>query len=252
MKEKTKKIKSHLSVYKNYKHRMNILKDKYVGDVCYILSCGPSLNDLEHDIIREKLQNELVFTIKQSYSVFNKISDFHFFNCNNFTPFVSSDTTIFCSQADALPESVAKRHIWKGQKYDLNFVLRDNKIHENKLTSKKNFDYWTFDKRLNRPWGPSIMHETVLYMALFLGVSEIRTIGWDHIDPNGQNSKITHFYEDNTNISSRAFDVNIQEIRDCIELSKHKALWLKKKGVSLKVMDSKTCYIHKDVERFKL
>lgn len=250
MKEKTKKIKSHMNIYSNYKHKMNLLKNHFSGETCYILSCGPSLNDLEHNFIKEKLKNELVFTVKQAYNVFNEICDFHFFNCNNFSSFQYTDKTIFCSQADALPESVAKQHIWQNQRYDLNFVLKDNKNHDNKLTNKKNFDFWTFDKRMNRPWGPSIMHETVLFMAVFLGVKEIKTIGWDHIDPQGKNSKITHFYNDNEKITSKAFDVDMQEIKDCIELSKYKSDWLKKRGVTLKVMNSKSCYIHKDVERF--
>lgn len=229
---------------------MNLLHNAFDGEICYILSCGPSLNDLDHSFLREKLKNELVLTVKQAYLIFHEIADFHFFNCNNFSSFQNSPTTIFCSQADALPEHVARQHIWKGQEYDLNFILRDNKNHDNKLTNKKNFDYWTFDKRLNRPWGPSIMHETVLYMAIFLGVSEIRTVGWDHIDPKGESSKITHFYNNEAEISSKAFDVDLQEIKDCIELSKFKSQWLKERGVTLKVMDSKKCYIHEDVERF--
>jgi len=250
MKNKTKRLKSHMNVYSDYKHRMNILKNSYAGETCYILSCGPSLNDCDHDFLRNKLKNELVFTVKQAYSVFHDICDFHFFNCNNFSPFAYNSKTIFCSQADALPEHVARQHIWGNQMYDLNFVLRDNKVHNNKLTIKKDFDNWVFEKRLNRPWGPSIMHETVLYMALFLGVAEIKTIGWDHINPNGKSSKITHFYDDSVKISSRAFDVDLTEIRECIELSKCKSNWLKDKGVTLKVMDSKKCYIHEDVERF--
>ena len=61
MKEKTKKIKSHINIYADYKHRMNILKNKYADEVCYILSCGPSLNDLDHGFVHEKLKDELVF-----------------------------------------------------------------------------------------------------------------------------------------------------------------------------------------------
>ena len=250
MKEKTKKIKSHMGIYQNYKHRMNLLKNAFDGETCYILSCGPSLNDLDHSFIKDRLEDELVLTVKQAYLVFHEITDFHFFNCNNFSSFKNSPDTIYCSQADALPEQIAQHHIWKGQTYDLNFVLRDNKNHDNKLTKKKNFDHWTFDSRLDRPWGPSIMHETVLYMAMFLGVSEIRTIGWDHIDPEGENNKITHFYNNDAKISSKAFDVDLQEIKDCIELSKLKSQWLRERGITLKVMDSKKCYIHEDVERF--
>ena len=251
MKKKTEEIKFNISLYAKYAHKMNLLKDSYQGETCYILGCGPSLNDIPADTLRDLIKNDVVFTIKQAYSLFSDISDFHFFNCCNFTPYTYNDKTIFCSQADALPEHVAKRAIWHNQKYDLNFVLNDNKNHSRKLTRSLNFDQWTFDNTLNRPWGPGIIHETVFYMAMHLGVKTIRTIGWDHIDPSSTNSKVTHFYNKDTKLLSPAAPVDIQEIRECIQLSKEKSRWMKNNGVTLQVYDSDKCYIHEEVERFK-
>ena len=79
-----------------------------------------------------------------------------------------------------------------------------------------------FKNRLDRPWGPSIMHETVLYMAVHLGVSRIRTIGWDHIDPKGKKNKINHFYDKGKHkykIFAKANPPDIDEINLKIQMS---------------------------------
>lgn len=253
MKEKTAEIKQHMNIYSNYSHKMKIIRDAFKNQTCYILSCGPSISEVSHDLLKERLKGELVFTVKQAYFLFKEIADFHFFNCNNFTPYKYHNDTVFCSQADALPEQIARQHIWGNQKYDLNFVLKDNKIHENKLCNTKKYDYWTFSNRLNRPWGPSIMHETVLYMAVHLGVNKIRTIGWDHINPDGSEYKIKHFYdsgEHKYDIYSKADPLDIGEIESKIQMSKEKFEWLASRNIGLEVYDSEECYIHKDVPRY--
>jgi len=254
MKKRTKELKSQIGVYSRYKHRMQVLQDSFKGQTCYILSCGPSIAEINNDEVKSILKDELVFTVKQAYFLFKGIVDFHFFNCNNFTPYTYTNNTIYCSQADALSEELAQRFVWGNQRYDLNFILRDNKIHENKLCNTKNYDYWMFKNRLNRPWGPSIMHETILYMAVHLGVNKIRTIGWDHINPNGTEYKIKHFYDKgdyNYKIFSKANPLDVGEIESKIQMSKEKSEWLSSKGIELEVYDSDKCHIHPSVKRFK-
>ena len=41
----------------------------------------------------------------------------------------------------------------------------------------ESFDDWTLDKTMNRMYGPGIMYEVVIHLALHLGVKEIKTIG---------------------------------------------------------------------------
>ena len=232
---------------------MNCLKDSFKDQTCYIIGCGPSLNEIDADSLKKTIQNDLVFSIKQAYFPFEDLVDFHFFNCNNFTPFENKGHTIYCSQADALTEIAAQKYIWKDQKYDLNFVLRDNKIIDNRLSRSYDFDKWCFSKTLNRPWGPGIISETVFYMAKHLGVSKIRTIGWDHIDPNSTDTSIEHFYKDDQfSINSKASKIDKQELLDSIELSRQTFLWLKKNKIDLEVLESDKCFVHKDVSRFNL
>ena len=122
MKTKTRELKLNSGVYQKYSHKMKLLKNSFENETCYIIGCGPSLGDIDTQHLKNLIKEELVFTIKQAYFMFEDIVDFHFFNCNNFTPFNNKQHTIYCSQADALTEAAAKTYVWKGQEYDLNFV----------------------------------------------------------------------------------------------------------------------------------
>jgi len=255
MKQKVKKLKKEINFFVNPKTQLEILKDSFKGEECYILSCGPSMSKYSTEEIRKNVSDKLVVTIKQAYLKFGDISSFQFFNCNNFTNYQSKDTTILVSQADALPEEAARKHIWKNQKYDLNFLLKDNKIKENKLANKLNFDEWKFCNRLDRPWGPGLISESVFYFLEHLGVSKIRTIGWDHIDPKSLNRRQKHFYDNDdqikkSDIQFRASESMHLELEESIELSKHTANWFESLGVELEVLESDKCFIHEDVKRF--
>ena len=59
------------------------LENSKVGQDCYILACGPSLNKYDTQEFRNKLRNNLVFSIKQAYDKFKEETDFHFWNCSN-------------------------------------------------------------------------------------------------------------------------------------------------------------------------
>jgi hypothetical protein len=44
-----------------------------------------------------------------------------------------------------------------------------------------------------RPWGPGIVYELAIYLAVHLGVGELGFVGWDIGNPGGNN---VHFYDD--------------------------------------------------------
>ena len=61
-----------------------MLKDKYEGQECYILTCGPSLKSYNPNFLKEKLKDKLVIAVKQAYNYCPDVVDFHLFNSNNF------------------------------------------------------------------------------------------------------------------------------------------------------------------------
>ena len=53
-----------------------------------------SLKNYEPEYLKSKLENKLVFTIKQSYLLLKEICDFHILNFTNFEPYQWLDETI--------------------------------------------------------------------------------------------------------------------------------------------------------------
>ena len=67
MKKQTHDIREKLSNYEEIQDRVNILKDTYKGEKCYIVGAGQYLKNYDVDYIKDKLKDELVITIKQAY-----------------------------------------------------------------------------------------------------------------------------------------------------------------------------------------
>lgn len=233
---------------------MKETKDAFKGETCYILGCGPSLGDIDPDELKNILENNLVFTIKQAGLIAGNNADFQLFNCCNVSNYPDSPNTIFVGQTDGLPVDVARSKFWRNQEVNLTFNVANNKDTKNTLALNKNFDDWTMDKTwTERPFGPGIMYETVFFLAFHLGVTTIRTIGWDFQDPD-QTDSWEHFYE-NDNRKNLLNPSNLpypSEVRDSIELSKHFHDWFKSHGITLEVMESDLCYVHKDIPRYKV
>ena len=65
---------------------------------------------------------------------------------------------------------------------NLSFNITDF-IKKNDLI-EKDFENITFSKSIERPWGPGLMFELAVPMAIHLGCKNIVTIGWDIGDIN--------------------------------------------------------------------
>ena len=118
------------------------------------------------------------------------------------------------------------------------------------LASKKDFDNWTLEKILKRPWGPGIMYEVVFYFAEHLGVSKIYTVGWDFEKPGTQKSR--HYYNKReNNIIRPADEMNTNELSTKVEASKALHAWLKTKEIDLFVA-TENSYVHEGVPRVKI
>ena len=79
--------------YESVPERIESLKDRYQGETCYIVSRGLH-KELRTRYLKSKLENKLVFTIKQSYLLLKEICDFHILNFTNFEPYQWLDETI--------------------------------------------------------------------------------------------------------------------------------------------------------------
>jgi hypothetical protein len=126
----------------------------------------------------------------------SKLCNVHFFNPYNLKRYSYNKTNIlriFTSASDA-PIAFIKG--------DIEFAIeKDHADLTRTLASQMDYDNWLISKTgVLRPWGPGIMHESVIYTLVHFGVTTIHTIGWDIADINGNN---IHFYDQKQSISER-------------------------------------------------
>ena len=254
IKERTRSLKNIIKNLKTYKEKIMCLKDVYKGEECYVLTCGPSLNEYDKEYLKEKLKDKLVVSIKQTYQDFKDIVDIHLFNSCNYTPFqydeYNSPIAIGC--AGELEFDI-RQTTWRQQEMDIFLKIAchsGNKKLSDTLAIKKDFDNWTFDKTISRPWGPGLMYEVVFYLLEYLGVSKIYTIGWDLEQPG--TTKSNHYYQnENINIIRKADPMSKREIEFNIETSKEFYNWLKKKDIDL-LIATQNSHVHESIPRAKV
>ena len=82
------------------------------------------------------------------------------------------------------------------------------------------YENMMFDKGLPRPWGPGIMYELAIPLAVHLGVKKIVTIGWDvgnldlwkNQEDESERHFVDHFYSDETQLYDK-FKMDATEIK---------------------------------------
>ncbi|EAJ4957195.1 hypothetical protein COR18_07860 [Campylobacter jejuni] len=174
-----------------------MLKNKYKGDICYILTAGPSLNDIDKKNIKSKLRDKLVFSIKQTFNIAPEIVDFHLLNPWNYTLYnhkKNNNTIIASTRVDNDPLTPGLQSDMVFNITGVGSKVSPDYAYANRLAIKKNFEDYLFTKTLDRPWGPGIIYELAIYLALHLGVSKIIILGWDIGVLNS--NKMAHFYDD--------------------------------------------------------
>ena len=81
----TKKLKKEIQNCDSIEERLEVLKDKYIGETAYVTGCGPSLMELDEYELKSKLDGKLVMSMKQSFDVVGSdLCDFHLLNKYNF------------------------------------------------------------------------------------------------------------------------------------------------------------------------
>ena len=223
-KQEIKKIILKCKTLSSYEEKLNFLKDKFNGQTCYILGCGPSLKSLNKEAFLSEAENNCLFAIKQSFFTFQNQLDFHFFNTNNYVRY-PRDEKVFCvASSDWSSESSVKKQFWREQQIDIcTRVVGKSPISKEQYSEDfAGLKKYTFEETgLSRKWGAGIMYENVLFFAYHLGFSNIRTVGWDYMDPDSTGF-VEHYYSEDSrlrtiNPCNQPYD---KEMLDSINLSK--------------------------------
>ena len=264
MHKNTTELRNQILQYEDIPDRLRLLKDTYKGETCYIVSAGPSLKNYTREYLRSKLQDKLVISVKQSFNMLKDIVDFHVLNLTNFQPYDYSNTNnivVWEVFEQFHPEIILNNNL-KCElmlpvigNHEPDIVKRINESQAGKLS----FDDYTLDKNINRMYGPGIMYETVIHLALYLGVKKIITLGWDIGDVSkfkGNDLKEDvwqdHFYEDTSDKMAYApTPMNFHEVNTVVKSTEYLNKWLLSKGVKLNIISDRNP-AHQSIPRIEL
>ena len=253
-KSKINKLKKVIA-NKTLKEKLEVLKDSYKGEACYILNCGPSLSDNDPEKLKSFLSDKLVFSVKQAYDLFSEITDFHFFNCSNLPDRKLGHLPHYRYGEDTLSISSSnydQYRRWSAlQLSDIFFKIPiRTEINNEFLVRTGKIDEFLMSKSLTRPCGPGIMYETVLFMAIHLGVSSITCIGWDLTDEKVSENNYEHFYGSTEGLINRG-DILSWEIEETRKFSKSFYNWCRENGIDLNIASDKSS-LYEGIPRINL
>lgn len=252
MHSKTLDVRKNIGQYEDIPLRVDALKDSYKDEDCFIVTAGPSLKNYSKDYLREKLKGKLVISIKQALNMLKGVADFHVLNFTNFEPYNYSDSpdTIVVWEIfeQYHPEMIFKNNL----KVDLMLPVVGN--HERDIVRRidasqagqNSFDEWTLDKTLYRMYGPGLMYEVAIHLAVHLGVKSITTIGWDIGDVSkfdGRNLYEDvwqdHYYEGDQNIQYAKTPMNFHEVNTVVNSVEPLSKWLEGRGIDFSIISDR-------------
>ena len=237
------------------RQKMEILKDAFKNEDCYLLNCGPSLKDYDKEKLKDFLGDKLVLSVKQAFTEFSDVTDFHFFNCSNLpspgSPFDPhyryGDHTISVGSSN-----YDQFRRWSPlQRSDVFFKIPiRTEVNNEFLVRTGKIDEFLIKNKLTRPCGPGIMYETVVFMAIHLGVKSMTCIGWDLTMEKVNETNYEHFYGPTDKLTNRG-DILDWEITETREFSKPFYEWCENNGISLSLASDKSS-LYEKIPRVKL
>jgi hypothetical protein len=176
-----------ISKVDSVEEKMDVLKDSAKGETCVFLSCGPSLREYSPEELTELCRDTVVFSVKQAFAYAPLITDFLLLNTWNYQKYDFSDRRPII----LYEKSPNDPHVYGVHDIELDLPQPSNLSEQ--LARSKNYDGYSFDKTLTRPWGPGVLYEMGFYLAHYMGFTSITTLGWDVGAP--KTSVMPHFYD---------------------------------------------------------
>ena len=232
--------------------RIKFLKDKFSDQTVYITTPGPSLLSHDRNKLIEKLKGKPVIALKQSYNYVKEVATFHGMSAYGYQPYeYYSDDTIVHWQLTAMnmPYEVNRiQNEWKHRADILIPCYSTPWIDMNKTTAfSRNFDNFLAYSEGKAIWGPGIMYETGIPLALHLGAKEIVTIGWDIGDLSKFEAKDGYKLGDDNWRKEHAEDLyaagvhagagpDYRELKETINCTKEMYDWFFEKGIKVRIL----------------
>ncbi len=232
----THKLKEDIQKCGSIEERLDILKDKYVGETAYVTACGPSLKELDSDELKSKLKDKLVMSIKQSFDVVGSdVCDFHIVNTYNLKKSQYDYGTV---NKTIVAWGLAKSY----QDHQLNKIVEGNRpldlyipvinppfINDSQtINGSLNFDdIKLLGKRCEVTWGKGLFYELVMPLLYHMGVKDIVTFGFDvHI------GEYEHFYGEKEEVNCFPQQDEMEQI---VNASPHFYDWCVNNNINIKI-----------------
>ena len=212
----------------------------FKGKTAYIFAAGPSLNSLNIKKIQPELSENLVISIKQSVEITKDFTDIMLINFCNLTDFSWDEINYPVFWVTFEDEQLTDIY---ENKYKCNEVFR---VYENFSNDEVGFSKSTagakswgdlLDLKAGRvKWGPGLMYELAIPLALHLGVTKICLVAWDigKLSHTGSAYVNQHFY-DEKRIKNK-MKINDKEIKIVSDSTGPLAEWLGARNIELTVI----------------
>tara|TARA_R100000008_G_scaffold86739_1_gene81255 strand:+ start:1984 stop:2781 length:798 start_codon:yes stop_codon:yes gene_type:complete len=246
----TEDNRKHLQTIDSIEERFEYLQSVVTDDTVYLVSCGPSLESLDKEYIKEKLKDKFVICAKQALNYLNDICDIHLVSTYNFQPYdYQNKGTIRSWQLTASNmENELNRIVGEYQhEIDLYFPVISGPwlTLEGSTAYTRNFDNWKkLKQEVSVIWGPGILYESGFPMCYMLGFKKIVTIGWDigdlsrynnnERDPNWIEQHAQSLYKNNNMGKGPSYT----ELKNTIECTTAMYDWFVKEGIEVNILSS--------------
>jgi hypothetical protein len=217
----------------------------FVGREAFIFAAGPSLKSVDMAALRGRLSRALVISIKQSIQIVGEQADAMVMNFCNFSSYDwdAISCPVFWATFDCSHPELIKS---KGARCDVAFEVVENS--SNDVTgfsqSTAGREHWSNLLSINSQkafWGPGLMYEIAIPLALLTGVSHIYLVGWDigtlSHDPSGAFLN-EHFYDQDL-IQLKTKITNL-EMETIARSTKSLRVWLEDRGVRLSIVSDRS------------
>lgn len=225
--------------------RFSLSRNLFRGRDAYIFAGGPSLLDIDLERLRPRLAEALVICIKQSVEVIGADCDLMVMNFCNFSAYDwdSIDCPVYWTTFDPSHEGLIRD---KKAACDAVFEVIENGPNTaegfSRSTAGRNF--WENFARLEdgkARWGPGLMYELAMPLALHAGVRHIHLAGWDIGTLNPETTAgfmNDHFYGDGK-VEMKTGITNL-EITTVARSTRHLRSWLEERGIGLSVISGRS------------
>lgn len=247
--------------------RIKLLKDVFKGETIYITTPGPSLTTHDRGTLLEKLEGKVVLACKQSYNYVKEVATFHLMSAYGYQPYeYHSDNTIVHWQLTAMnvPGELQRiKEEWK-HKADIMIPCYSTPWVDmyNTTAFSRRFDQFESYSEGKIIWGPGIMYESGIPLAMHLGAKEIVTIGWDIGDLSKFETKRGYKLGDDNWRKEHAEDLyakgvhagagpDYEELKETIDSTKEMYDYFLEKGIKFRIL-SNTSPADKRIERITL